>query len=416
MPKRVAITGIGTINPLGNNVREFFDNLDKGKSGACPISRFDATLFKTRFACEIPDYNPDNFKDAIDRKEARKTDLYTQFAMIAADEAVRDSALDLASEDLLRAGVVVGSGVGGVRTFEDGMLDYVEGEEPRFSPFLIPRFIVNMASGHIAIRYGFRGPNFGVSSACATSTHAITTACNEILLGHADIMITGGSEAPICRTAVGGFNSAHALSTRNDDFEAASRPYDRTRDGFVIGEGAAVMILEDYDHAVRRGAHIYAEIVGSGMTCDAHHITAPLPDGAMAARAMELALREAGLSTKDVDYINTHGTSTPLGDTAELNAIKAIFGDDAYALSISSTKSMTGHLLGAAGAVEVLACIHAIQDGIIPPTINFKEEDPEIDYRLDLTLSGARKRTVDVAMSNNFGFGGQNASIILKRV
>lgn len=415
MLRRVAITGIGTINPLGNNVESYFKNLDKGHSGAAPITRFDCSLFKTRFACEIPDYNPDNFRDAIDRKEARTTDLYTQFAMIAAEEAMRDSGLDLGEIDLKRAGVVVGSGVGGITTFESQMEDYSVGAEPRFSPFLIPKFIVNMASGHLAIKYGFRGPNFGVSSACATSAHAITTACNEIQLGRADVMITGGSEAPIGVSAIGGFGSAHALSVRNDDCKHASRPYDKNRDGFVVGEGAAILILEEYSHAVRRGAQIYAEIVGSGMTCDAHHITAPLPDGEMAAEAMALGLKEAGLSIKDVDYINTHGTSTILGDIAEIHAIKNLFGDEAYKVNISSTKSMTGHLLGAAGAVEALACIHAIHDDIIPPTINFTEEDENIDYKLNLTLNQAQKRTVRVALSNNFGFGGQNACLVFKK-
>jgi len=416
MRKRVVITGIGTINPLGCNVGEYFKNLDKGTSGAGPVTRFDATCFKTRFACEVKNYNSDNFQDAIDRKEARKTDLYTQFAMIATYEAILDSKLDLDSIDHKRAGVVVGSGVGGILTFENEMMGYTEGEEPRFSPFLIPKFILNMASGHVAIKYGFKGPNFGVSSACATSTHAITTACNEIRLGRADIMVTGGSEAPVCRSSLGGFGSAHALSVRNDDFLTASRPFDKTRDGFVVGEGAAIMILEEYDHAVRRGAHIYAEILGSGMTCDAHHITAPLEDGAMASHAMELALSESGISTSEVDYINTHGTSTPLGDTAELNAIKKTFGDDAYKLSISSTKSMTGHLLGAAGSVEILACLHAMRDGIIPPTINFQHEDEAIDYRLDLTLNEAKRRNVNIALTNNFGFGGQNACLILRKI
>ncbi len=416
MMKRVVVTGIGTINPLGNNVAEFFKNLDAGKSGACPITRFDATLFKTRFACEIPDYNPDKFQNAIDRKEARKTDLYAQFAMIAAHEAIMDSKIDLDSIDLLRAGVVVGSGVGGLSTFENEMMDYVEGEEPRFSPFIIPKFICNIASGHIAIKYGFKGPNFGVSSACATSTHAIMTACNQIRCGRADIMISGGSEAPIARTGVGGFNSARAISTRNDDCKSASRPFDKFRDGFVMGEGSAILILEEYEHALRRGAAIYAEVAGEGMTCDASHITAPLEDGSMAAEAMALALRSSGLNPGDVDYINAHGTSTPLGDIAELNAIKSLFGEKSYNLNISSTKSMTGHLLGAAGAIEALACIHAIRDGIIPPTINFTTEDEKIDYKLNLTLNAPQHRNVDVALSNNFGFGGQNASLVLRRV
>lgn len=415
MKRRVVVTGIGTINPLGNSVSEYFRNLDACKSGARPISRFDASAFKTRFSCEIPDYDPEKFQDAVDRKTARKIDLYAQFAMIAAHEAVQDSRLDLTSLDSSRAGVVVGSGVGGLRSFENEMMDYVEGEEPRFSPFLIPRFIVNIASGHIAIKYGFNGPNFGVSSACATSTHAIMTACNEIRCGRADVMISGGSEAPITRTGVGGFNSARAISTRNDDYKTASRPFDRDRDGFVIGEGAAILVLEEYEHALRRGADIYAEVAGVGMTCDAYHITAPLEDGSMAARAMALALKDAELGIGDVDYINAHGTSTPLGDVAELNAIKSLFGEKAYDINISSTKSMTGHLLGAAGAVEALACIHAIRDGIIPPTINFVTEDENIDYRLRLTLNAPVHRNVDVALCNNFGFGGQNASLILKR-
>ena len=415
MKRRVVVTGIGTINPLGNSVSEYFRNLDACKSGARPISRFDASAFKTRFACEIPDYEPEKFQDAVDRKTARKIDLYAQFAMIAAHEAVLDSRLDLALLDSLRVGVVIGSGVGGLSSFENEMMDYVEGEEPRFSPFLIPRFIVNIASGHIAIKYGFNGPNFGVSSACATSTHAIMTACNEIRCGRADVMISGGSEAPITRTGVGGFNSARAISTRNDDYKTASRPFDRDRDGFVIGEGSAILVLEEYEHALRRGADIYAEVAGVGMTCDAHHITAPLEDGSMAARAMALALKDAEMGIGDVDYINAHGTSTPLGDVAELNAIKSLFGEKAYDINISSTKSMTGHLLGAAGAVEALACIHAIRDGIIPPTINFVTEDENIDYRLRLTLNAPVHRNVDVALCNNFGFGGQNASLILKR-
>lgn len=415
-PKRVVVTGIGTINPLGYNVAEFFSNLDKGVSGATLIDRFDASLFKTRFACQIPDYNPDKFQDALDKKESRKTDFFTHFAMIAADEAMKDSGLDLETIDLKRAGVVVGSGVGGICTLENELMDFTGGQQPRFSPFLIPKFIINIASGQLAIKYGFRGPNFGVSSACATSAHAISTACTEIMLGRADVMLTGGSEAPIGVSAIGGFNSAHALSTNNEEYRTASRPFDKTRDGFVIGEGAAVLIVEEYQHAVNRGARIYAEIAGCGMTCDAYHITAPLPDGTGASDAMEQALRSAGLQPSDVDYINVHGTSTNLGDIAELNAIKSLFEDTAYKLNISSTKSMTGHLLGAAGAVEALACLHAIRDGVVPPTINFKVEDENIDYRLNLTLNEKQNRDVRVAMSNNFGFGGQNASLIFKSI
>ena len=414
--RRVVITGIGTINPLGNNVREYFDNLDKGKSGAVPIDRFDASLFKTRFACEIPSYNSDNFQDALDRKEARKNDLFTQYAFIAAHEAIADSGLDLESENLKRIGAIVGTGVGGISTFEEELRAYTDGEPPRFSPFLIPKFISNMASGQLAIKYGLRGPNFGVSSACASSAHAIMTACDMIRTSRADVMLTGGSEAPICIASIGSFNSAKALSTNNEEYQTASRPFDKTRDGFVMGEGAGILIIEDYEHALKRGAKIYAEIAGMGITCDAYHITAPLPDGTGASDAMQIALREACISPKEVDYINVHGTSTHRGDVAELNAIKSLFSDDAYRVNISSTKSMTGHLLGAAGAIEAIACIHAMQSGIVPPTINFKVEDEEIDYRLNLTLNERQERKVDVAMSNNFGFGGQNACLVFKKI
>ena len=414
MAKRVVITGIGTINPLGNNVGEYFRNLDRGVSGARMIDRLDTTFFKTKFACEIPDFDPARFPDAIDRKEARHTDPFTQYAMIAAAEAVRDSRLDLDATDLSRIGVVVGSGVGGINSYTEEIQEFFESENPRFSPFLIPKFITNIASGHIAIKYGFRGPNFGVSSACATSAHAILTAASQIQLGRADIMVSGGTEAPISIPGIGGFNAARALSTNNEEYLTASRPFDATRDGFVMGEGAAVLIVEEYEHALRRGAPIYAEIAGFGMTCDAWHITAPREDGESAAEAMVLALREAGLTPVDVDYINAHGTSTPLGDLAELHAIKTVFGEDAYKVNISSTKSMTGHMMGAAGAAEALACIHAIRDGVIPPTINFKVEDERIDYRLNLTLNEPQRRTVRVAISNNFGFGGQNACLAFR--
>ena len=414
--RRVVVTGIGTINPLGNNVKEYFGSLDRGVSGARPIDRFDTTNFKTKFACEIPGFKPEDYPDAIDRKEARKTDLFTQYALVAADEAVRDSGLDLSCINLKRVGVVVGSGVGGINTYDREMEDYFKTMTPRFSPFLIPKFITNIASGHIAIKYGFRGPNFGVSSACATSAHAILTAVSQIQLGRADIMVSGGTEASISIPGIGGFNAAHALSTNNDEYLTASRPFDKTRDGFVMGEGAAILIVEEFEHAVRRGARIYAEIAGIGMTCDAWHITAPREDGESAADAMMLALQEAGLTPADVDYINAHGTSTPLGDIAELQAIKTVFGDDAYRVNISSTKSMTGHMMGAAGAVEALACIHAIRDGVIPPTVNFRQEDERIDYRLNLTLNEMQQRHVKVALSNNFGFGGQNASLVFRAV
>ena len=414
MAKRVVITGIGTINPLGYNVGEYFRNLDLGVSGARIISRLDTTFFKTKFACEIPDYDPARFPEIIDRKEAHRTDPFTQYALIAAAEAVHDSKLDLDGIDLKRVGVVVGSGVGGINTYTEEIKDFFGSDNPRFSPFLIPKFITNIASGHIAIKYGFRGPNFGVSSACATSAHAILTAASQIQLGRADIMVSGGTEAPISIPGLGGFNAARALSTNNEEYKTASRPFDATRDGFVMGEGAAILIVEEYEHALRRGAPIYAEIAGFGMTCDAWHITAPREDGESAAEAMSLALHEAGLTPADVDYINAHGTSTPLGDLAELTAIKSVFGDAAYKVNISSTKSMTGHMMGAAGAVEALACLHAIRDGVIPPTINFKEEDPAIDYRLKLTLNGLEKRAVRVALSNNFGFGGQNASLVFR--
>ena len=412
--KRVVITGIGTINPLGTNVGMFFENLDRGISGARMIDRLDTTHFKTKFACQIPDFNPADYPEAIDPKEARRTDLFTQYAMVAAAEAVRDSGMDLSEMDLRRVGVVVGSGVGGINTYTEEIMDYIGSGRYRFSPFLIPKFITNIASGHIAIRYGFRGPNFGVSSACATSAHAILTAASQIQLGRADVMVSGGTEAPISIPGLGGFNAAHALSTNNEEFKTASRPFDKTRDGFVMGEGAAVLIVEEYEHAIRRGAHIYAEIVGIGMTCDAYHITAPREDGESAADAMELALREAGLTPADVDYINAHGTSTPLGDLAELRAIKSVFGDAAYKVNISSTKSMTGHMMGAAGAAEALACIHAICDGVIPPTINFQHEDENMDYRLKLTIYEKLERKVTVDLSNNFGFGGQNASLVFK--
>ena len=413
--KRVVISGIGTINPLGNNIGEFFSNLDKGVSGAGPIDIFDTTLFKTKFACQVKGYHPGNF--GLDRKEYRKLDRYSQFALIATDEAIKDSSLDLESIDKSRVGVVLGTGIGGIETFGDELRDFSAGDgTPRFSPYYILKVIANIAAGWISLKYGFTGPGYATSSACASSAHALMDAFNLIRLGKADIVISGGSEAPISVSAIGGFNSAKALSVNNENMTKASRPFDAQRDGFVMGEGSGILILEEYEHAVARGAKIYAEFAGAGVTTDAYHVTAPHPEGDGAARAMLLALEEAGLSPEDVDYINAHGTSTPLGDVVELKAIKTVFGEHAYKLNISSTKSMHGHLLGASGSVEALACIHAINSGTIPPTINFENEDPEIDYNLNLTLNKAQKREVNVAISNAFGFGGQNSCIVLKKI
>lgn len=413
--KRVVISGIGTINPLGNNIGEFFSNLDKGVSGAGPIDIFDTALFKTKFACQVKGYHPGNF--GLDRKEYRKLDRYSQFALIATDEAIKDSSLDLESIDKSRVGVVLGTGIGGIETFGDELRDFSVGDgTPRFSPYYILKVISNIASGWISLKYGFTGPGYATSSACASSAHALMDAFNLIRLGKADIVISGGSEAPISVSAIGGFNSAKALSVNNENMTKASRPFDAQRDGFVMGEGSGILVLEEYEHAVARGAKIYAEFAGAGVTTDAYHVTAPHPEGEGAARAMVLALEEAGLSPEDVDYINAHGTSTPLGDVVELKAIKTVFGEHAYKLNISSTKSMHGHLLGASGSVEALACIHAINSGTIPPTINFENEDPEIDYNLNLTLNKAQKRVVNVAISNAFGFGGQNSCIVLKKI
>lgn len=413
--KRVVITGIGTINPLGNNVQEYFTNLNNGVSGACMITRFDTSLFKTKFACEIKDYNPVNF--GFDRKEARKMDRFCQYALIAADQAITDSKLDLDTINKDRAGVIVGSGIGGIETLTSEIMGYCEGNNvPRFNPFLIPKMIPDMAAGSISIKYGFMGPNYATVSACASSSHAMCSAFDCIRLGKADIVVTGGAEAGITIPSLGGFNSAQALSTNNDEYESASRPFDKTRDGFVMGEGAGILIFEEYEHAVARGAKIYAEVAGTGVSADAHHITAPHPEGHGAIQAMKLALEEASLNPEDVDYINVHGTSTPLGDIAELKAIKALFGEHAYKVNISSTKSMTGHLLGGAGAIESIACIDAMENGIVPPTINFKVEDPEIDYKMNLTLNKAQKREVRVAMNNTFGFGGHNSTLVFKKL
>lgn len=413
--KRVVVTGIGTINPLGTNVQEYFKNLNDGVSGATLITRFDTSLFKTKFACEIQGYEPEKF--GFDRKEARKLDRFCQYAMIAADQAIADSGVDLDKIDKDRVGVVVGSGIGGIETLTQEIIGFSEGGNvPRFSPFLIPKMIPDMASGYISIKYGFMGPNYATVSACASSSHAMSNAFDIVRLGKSDIVITGGAEAGITIPSVGGFNSAQALSTNNDNYRTASRPFDKNRDGFVLGEGAGILVFEEYEHAVARGAKIYAEVAGYGMTADAHHITAPHPEGHGATQAMKLALEEAGINPEEVDYINVHGTSTPLGDIAELKAIKSVFGESVYNVNISSTKSMTGHLLGAAGAVEILACIDAMQNGIVPPTINFETEDPEIDYKMNLTLNKAQKREVNVAMSNTFGFGGHNSTLVLKKI
>ena len=411
--RRVVVTGIGTINPLGNNIEEYFSNLEKGVSGAAPITKFDATKFKTRFACEVKGYNAN---DHFDRKEARKYDLYTQYALVAAEQAVKDSILDLEKIDLDRAGVIWASGIGGLITFHQETKGFVEGDgTPRYSPFFIPKMIADISAGHISMKYGFRGPNYATVSACASSNHAIADAFNQIRWGKADIMLTGGSEAAVSAPGLGGFGSMMAISTRNDDPARASRPFDVARDGFVIGEGAGALILEEYEHAVARGAKIYCEVAGCGMSADAYHLTAPLPDGSGASKSMLNAIDDAGITPDKIDYVNTHGTSTPVGDIAEIKAIMLAFGEHAYKMNISATKSMTGHLLGAAGAIEALASILALTQGIIPPTINNEELDPAIDSRLNLTLNAAQKRNVDYALSNTFGFGGHNATVILKK-
>ena len=411
--RRVVVTGLGTINPLGKTVEEYFSNLDKGVSGARLITSFDTTLFKTRFACTVEDFDPSRY--GIERKELRRIDRFAQFAMAAAATALADSGLDLQKIDLDRAGVILGSGIGGIESLTEGIMDYSAGGcIPRFSPFLITKMISDMAPGLISIKYGFAGPNYTTTSACASSSHAMGDALNLIRLGKADIILTGGAEAPVSVPSIGGFDASKALSTNNDEYATASRPFDRTRDGFVMGEGSAVLVFEELEHALARGARIYAEVAGAGMSADAYHITAPLPDGSGAVKVMRLALEDAGLRPEDVDYINVHGTSTPLGDVAELKAVKSLFGEYAYNLNISSTKSMHGHLLGAAGAVEALACIHAIRDSIVPPTINFRYEDPDIDYNLNLTLNKAQKRTVKVALNNTFGFGGHNSCLVFK--
>ncbi len=414
--KRVVVTGLGTINPLGKTVEEYFDNLLKGVSGAGPITRFDASKFKTQFACEVKNFDVNQHPEALDKKEARKLDLYTQFAMIAAYEIVKDSGMDFSKVDVDEVGVVWASGIGGIRTMFEEIKGFAEGDgTPRFSPFFVPKMIADIAAGQISMKYGLRGPNYATVSACASSTHALIDAFDLIRLGKAKAIVAGGSEAPIGEAAMGGFNSAQALSTRNDSPQTASRPFDVDRDGFVMGEGGAGMMLEELEHAKARGAKIYAEIVGGGMTADAYHLTAPHPEGLGAANVMRKALNDAGMKPEDIDYINVHGTSTPVGDIAEVKAVEKVFGEQAYKLNISSTKSMTGHLLGATGAVEALACICAMQRGMIPPTINNQNLDPALDKRLNLTLGTAQKREVRAALSNTFGFGGHNASVIFKK-
>ena len=410
--KRVVITGIGTINPIGNNIPEYFDNLVAGKSGADWITRFDASLFKTRFACEIKGYSPEKF--GLDKKESRRNDLFTQYALVASDEAIRDSHLDLDALDKDRAGVIVGSGIGGVETLFKEIKDYCDGGyEPRFSPFLVPMMIPDIAAGMISIKYGFRGPNYATVSACSTSNHAMSDAFAMIRLGKADVMITGGSEAPITIPSIGGFNSAKAISTNNEEYKTASRPFDRTRDGFVMGEGAGILVIESYEHALSRGADILAEVKGFASTSDAYHMTAPDPKGDGGARCMQMSLDNGGLNIEDIDYINAHGTSTPLNDKFETMAIKSVFKEKAYDLSINSTKSMTGHLLGAAGSIEAIAVIMALKEGFIPPTINYATSDDGLD--LDYTPNVGKSRNIKYGLSNSLGFGGHNGTILFKK-
>ena len=415
--KRVVVTGLGAITPIGNTVPEVWDSAVKGVSGAAPITHFDASKFKTQFACEVKGFRAEDY---IDPKEARKMDLFCQYSVAAAKQALEDSGMDLSKEDLDRIGVIYGVGIGGIHTFESEMMyfDQVKERGPKFSPFFIPKMISDLSVGHISIIFGLRGPNFVTTSACASSTNALIDAFNYVRLGKANAIIAGGAEAAVSVAGVGGFSSMKAISTRNDDPQGASRPFSKSRDGFVLGEGGAALILEEYEHAVARGAKIYAEMVGGGLSADAHHMTAPHPEGHGAVLVMKNAIEDAGMSIEDIDYINVHGTSTPLGDIAELKAIKQLFGEHAYKMNISSTKSMTGHLLGAAGAVEAMLSVLAVKNDIIPPTINFHEgdEDPEIDYNLNLTFNTAQKRVVRAALSNTFGFGGHNACVLFKKI
>ena len=411
--KRVVVTGMGALTPIGNTLETYWNALIAGKSGAGMITRFDAEKFKTRFACELKDYDATTY---FDRKEARKLDPFAQYAMIAADEAIVNSGLDLEKIDKYRTGVIWGAGIGGLETFQNEILEHAKGDgTPRFNPFFIPKMIADIAPGHISIKHGFMGPNYTTVSACASSANAIIDAMNTIRLGYCDVVVTGGSEAAVNIAGVAGFNAMHALSTNNESFATASRPFDATRDGFVLGEGAGALILEDLDHALARGAKIYAEVIGGGLSSDAYHLTAPHPEGIGVTRVIQNCLNDAGITPEDVDAINTHGTSTPLGDVAELKAITKVFGDHAKNININSTKSMTGHLLGAAGAIEAIASVLSIEHGIVPPTINHSTVDDQIDPSLNLTLNKAQKRDVEVVMSNTFGFGGHNACVVLRK-
>ena len=413
--KRVVITGLGAVTPVGNSAPETWQSLVKGVNGIAPITSFDATHYKTHFAGEVKNFDPEK---VMDKKEARKMDRYAQFSVYVADEALRDSGLDLEKEDRSRVGVIWGSGMGGLQSTESEIMDFAKGDGvPRFNPFMIPKAIPSIAAGQISIRFGLGGPSYSVSTACSSSSHAVGSAFDQIRLGHAEVLLTGGADADVTYSGIGGFNSLHALSTRNDSPETASRPFSKSRDGFVLGEGAACLVLEEYEHAKARGAKIYAEVVGVGMTSDAYHMTAPDPEGKGAERVMQAAIKDAGIRPEEVDFINTHGTSTPLGDVTEVKAIQRVFGEHVYEMNLDSTKSMTGHLIGATGAVEALACIMALKDGIIPPTINHDPEDVDenIDYRINFTFDKAQKRDIRYALSNTFGFGGHNACLIFKK-
>ncbi|WP_432412385.1 beta-ketoacyl-ACP synthase II [Rasiella sp. SM2506] len=412
--KRVVVTGLGALTPIGNTISEYWDGLKNGRSGCAPITYFDAEKFKTQFACELKNFDP---LDHFDRKEARKLDRFAQYALVSSDQAIVDAGINLDEVDKFRVGVIWGAGIGGLETFQNEVINFAEGDgTPRFNPFFIPKMIADIAPGNISIKHGFMGPNYTTVSACASAANAMIDALNYIRLGHCDIIVTGGSEAAVTMAGIGGFNAMHALSTRNDDPQTASRPFDATRDGFVLGEGAGALILEEYEHAKARGAKIYAEVLGGGMSSDAYHMTAPHPDGIGVERVMLNCLRDAGMTPNQVDHINTHGTSTPLGDVAELKAITKVFGEHAKNININSTKSMTGHLLGAAGAIESIAAILAMEHGMVPPTINHTTVDENIDGSLNLTLNKAEKREIKVAMSNTFGFGGHNACVLFKKL